>query len=148
MCRQCHQHLKKMTVWCCGCTRYRQSLLTMLVYVIVHIFTYLYFNQHIEGSCNPLSHTAAVYCMLIICVYFCRLTLGKPLGEGCFGQVVMAEAVGIDKDRPKESVTVAVKMLKGKLLWFSLLCGGTQGHIPDLEVKSEALTVLLPLSVI
>lgn len=43
-----------------------------------------------------------------------RLTLGKPLGEGCFGQVVMAEAVGIDKDRPKEAVTVAVKMLKGK----------------------------------
>lgn len=44
----------------------------------------------------------------------CRLTLGKPLGEGCFGQVVMAEALGIDKDKPKEAVTVAVKMLKGK----------------------------------
>ncbi|XP_075468178.1 fibroblast growth factor receptor 2 isoform X3 [Ascaphus truei] len=42
-----------------------------------------------------------------------KMTLGKPLGEGCFGQVVMAEALGIDKDRPKESVTVAVKMLKG-----------------------------------
>uniref|UniRef100_A0A674ARA5 Fibroblast growth factor receptor n=1 Tax=Salmo trutta TaxID=8032 RepID=A0A674ARA5_SALTR len=41
-----------------------------------------------------------------------RLTLGKPLGEGCFGQVVMAEALGIDKDKPKEAVTVAVKMLK------------------------------------
>jgi len=26
----------------------------------------------------------------------------------------MAEAVGIDKDRPKDAVTVAVKMLKGK----------------------------------
>lgn len=26
----------------------------------------------------------------------------------------MAEAVGIDKDRPKEAVTVAVKMLKGE----------------------------------
>lgn len=48
-------------------------------------------------------------------VYIPRLTLGKPLGEGCFGQVVMAEAVGIDKDRPKEAVTVAVKMLKGNL---------------------------------
>lgn len=46
----------------------------------------------------------------------CRLTLGKPLGEGCFGQVVMAEALGIDKDKPKEAVTVAVKMLKGKYL--------------------------------
>uniref|UniRef100_A0A8C0CYV2 Fibroblast growth factor receptor n=1 Tax=Balaenoptera musculus TaxID=9771 RepID=A0A8C0CYV2_BALMU len=41
-----------------------------------------------------------------------RLTLGKPLGEGCFGQVVMAEAIGIDKDRAAKPVTVAVKMLK------------------------------------
>uniref|UniRef100_A0AAQ6A0F2 Fibroblast growth factor receptor n=1 Tax=Amphiprion ocellaris TaxID=80972 RepID=A0AAQ6A0F2_AMPOC len=41
-----------------------------------------------------------------------RLTLGKPLGEGCFGQVVMAEAVGIDKEKPNKSLTVAVKMLK------------------------------------
>ncbi|XP_075050266.1 fibroblast growth factor receptor 3 isoform X4 [Mixophyes fleayi] len=41
-----------------------------------------------------------------------RLTLGKPLGEGCFGQVVMAEAIGIDKDKPNKSLTVAVKMLK------------------------------------
>eukprot|EP00061_Rhincodon_typus_P018997 g48415.t1 len=44
-----------------------------------------------------------------------KLTLGKPLGEGCFGQVVMAEAVGVDKDKPKEPITVAVKMLKGPL---------------------------------
>lgn len=50
----------------------------------------------------------------------CRLTLGKPLGEGCFGQVVMAEALGIDKDKPKEAVTVAVKMLKGE--WVSHCC--------------------------
>ncbi|XP_024907614.1 fibroblast growth factor receptor 3 [Pteropus alecto] len=41
-----------------------------------------------------------------------RLTLGKPLGEGCFGQVVMAEAIGIDKDRATKPITVAVKMLK------------------------------------
>ncbi|XP_072850925.2 fibroblast growth factor receptor 3 isoform X2 [Pogona vitticeps] len=41
-----------------------------------------------------------------------RLTLGKPLGEGCFGQVVMAEAMGIDKEKPNKPVTVAVKMLK------------------------------------
>jgi hypothetical protein len=27
----------------------------------------------------------------------------------------MAEALGIDKDKPKEAVTVAVKMLKGKV---------------------------------
>ncbi|XP_069779861.1 fibroblast growth factor receptor 3-like isoform X3 [Narcine bancroftii] len=41
-----------------------------------------------------------------------RLTLGKPLGEGCFGQVVMAEAIGIEKDKVNKPVTVAVKMLK------------------------------------
>uniref|UniRef100_A0A8C9FMT4 Fibroblast growth factor receptor 3 n=1 Tax=Pavo cristatus TaxID=9049 RepID=A0A8C9FMT4_PAVCR len=41
-----------------------------------------------------------------------RLTLGKPLGEGCFGQVVMAEAIGIDKDKPNKAIIVAVKMLK------------------------------------
>ncbi|XP_036373125.1 fibroblast growth factor receptor 3 isoform X2 [Megalops cyprinoides] len=41
-----------------------------------------------------------------------RLTLGKPLGEGCFGQVVMAEAIGIDKDKLNKPLTVAVKMLK------------------------------------
>ncbi|XP_032806265.1 fibroblast growth factor receptor 2-like isoform X3 [Petromyzon marinus] len=40
------------------------------------------------------------------------LTLGKPLGEGCFGQVVMAEALGIDKEKPNRSLRVAVKMLK------------------------------------
>lgn len=58
-------------------------------------------------------------------MFVCRLTLGKPLGEGCFGQVVMAEALGIDKDKPKEAVTVAVKMLKGKkthLNAFNSLC--------------------------
>lgn len=35
----------------------------------------------------------------------------------------MAEALGIDKDKPKEAVTVAVKMLKGKyplgVLWHA-----------------------------
>ncbi|XP_059821558.1 fibroblast growth factor receptor 3 isoform X2 [Hypanus sabinus] len=41
-----------------------------------------------------------------------RLTLGKPLGEGCFGQVVMAEAIGIEKDKANKPATVAVKMLK------------------------------------
>lgn len=43
-----------------------------------------------------------------------RLTLGKPLGEGCFGQVVLAEAIGIDKNKPTRLTKVAVKMLKGK----------------------------------
>uniref|UniRef100_A0A3B3ZDB8 Fibroblast growth factor receptor n=1 Tax=Periophthalmus magnuspinnatus TaxID=409849 RepID=A0A3B3ZDB8_9GOBI len=41
-----------------------------------------------------------------------KLSLGKPLGEGCFGQVVLAEAVGIDKNKPTRVTKVAVKMLK------------------------------------
>lgn len=52
--------------------------------------------------------------VLIVSASATRLTLGKPLGEGCFGQVVMAEAIGIDKDRAAKPVTVAVKMLKGE----------------------------------
>lgn len=43
-----------------------------------------------------------------------RLVLGKPLGEGCFGQVVRAEAVGMDTSQPDQTSTVAVKMLKGR----------------------------------
>ena len=43
--------------------------------------------------------------------------LGKPLGEGCFGQVVRAEAFGMDPARPDQASTVAVKMLKGE--WWS-----------------------------
>ncbi|XP_069892599.1 fibroblast growth factor receptor 4 isoform X1 [Dipodomys merriami] len=41
-----------------------------------------------------------------------RLVLGKPLGEGCFGQVVGAEAFGMDPTQPDKTSTVAVKMLK------------------------------------
>ncbi|EHB11361.1 Fibroblast growth factor receptor 4 [Heterocephalus glaber] len=41
-----------------------------------------------------------------------RLVLGKPLGEGCFGQVVRAEAFGMDPTQPDQTSTVAVKMLK------------------------------------
>uniref|UniRef100_A0A8C0KCQ8 Fibroblast growth factor receptor n=1 Tax=Canis lupus dingo TaxID=286419 RepID=A0A8C0KCQ8_CANLU len=40
------------------------------------------------------------------------LVLGKPLGEGCFGQVVRAEAFGMDPTQPDQASTVAVKMLK------------------------------------
>lgn len=49
-----------------------------------------------------------------------RLVLGKPLGEGCFGQVVMGEAIGLDKDKPNRVTKVAVKMLKCKWVfeWF------------------------------
>jgi len=37
----------------------------------------------------------------------------------------MAEALGIDKDKPKEAVTVAVKMLKSKSLWISFYMSKT-----------------------
>ncbi|XP_075113602.1 fibroblast growth factor receptor 2 isoform X4 [Leptodactylus fuscus] len=62
-----------------------------------------------------------------------KLTLGKPLGEGCFGQVVMAEALGIDKDRPKESVTVAVKMLKDD---------ATEKDLTDLVSEMEMMKMI------
>lgn len=56
-----------------------------------------------------------------------RLVLGKPLGEGCFGQVVRAEAYGIDRDQPDRAVTVAVKMLKGN---------SSPASVPGAEVAS------------
>ncbi|XP_053548622.1 fibroblast growth factor receptor 2 isoform X2 [Bombina bombina] len=62
-----------------------------------------------------------------------KLTLGKRLGEGCFGQVVMAEALGIDKDRPKESVTVAVKMLKDD---------ATEKDLSDLVSEMEMMKMI------
>lgn len=40
------------------------------------------------------------------------LIVGKPLGRGAFGQVIEADAFGIDKTATCK--TVAVKMLKGK----------------------------------
>ncbi|XP_061914599.1 fibroblast growth factor receptor 2 isoform X1 [Entelurus aequoreus] len=62
-----------------------------------------------------------------------RLTLGKPLGEGCFGQVVMAEALGIDKDKPKEALTVAVKMLKDD---------ATEKDLSDLVSEMEMMKMI------
>uniref|UniRef100_A0A8C5R886 Fibroblast growth factor receptor n=1 Tax=Leptobrachium leishanense TaxID=445787 RepID=A0A8C5R886_9ANUR len=62
-----------------------------------------------------------------------KMTLGKPLGEGCFGQVVMAEALGIDKDRPKESVTVALKMLKDD---------ATEKDLADLVSEMEMMKMI------
>nr|XP_012418164.1 PREDICTED: fibroblast growth factor receptor 4 isoform X4 [Odobenus rosmarus divergens] len=53
-----------------------------------------------------VSPPAALPCSLAL------LVLGKPLGEGCFGQVVRAEAFGMDPARPDQASTVAVKMLK------------------------------------
>jgi fibroblast growth factor receptor 3 len=61
------------------------------------------------------------------------LTLGKPLGEGCFGQVVMAEAIGIDKDRAAKPVTVAVKMLKDD---------ATDKDLSDLVPEMEMMKII------
>ncbi|KAE8614913.1 hypothetical protein XENTR_v10008347 [Xenopus tropicalis] len=62
-----------------------------------------------------------------------RLVLGKPLGEGCFGQVVRAEGYGIDKERPEKPVTVAVKMLKDN---------GTDKDLSDLISEMELMKVI------
>lgn len=40
-----------------------------------------------------------------------RLRLGRTLGQGAFGRVVKAEAIGLENEN--SSTTVAVKMLKG-----------------------------------
>ncbi|KAK7139979.1 hypothetical protein R3I94_012563 [Phoxinus phoxinus] len=62
-----------------------------------------------------------------------RLTLGKPLGEGCFGQVVMAEAIGVDKEKPNKPLTVAVKMLKDD---------GTDKDLSDLVSEMEMMKMI------
>lgn len=66
-----------------------------------------------------ISYTTAIFSLCLS-----SLTLGKPLGEGCFGQVVRAEAYGINKDGPNQATTVAVKMLKGRrqITWTEKYC--------------------------
>lgn len=44
--------------------------------------------------------------------------LGKTLGAGAFGKVVEATAYGLFKS--DAAMTVAVKMLKSKLLWYTI----------------------------
>uniref|UniRef100_A0A8C9U5L0 Fibroblast growth factor receptor n=1 Tax=Scleropages formosus TaxID=113540 RepID=A0A8C9U5L0_SCLFO len=61
------------------------------------------------------------------------LTLGKLLGEGCFGQVVKAEACGINKDNPDQTSTVAVKMLKDN---------ATDKDLADLISEMELMKVM------
>uniref|UniRef100_A0A7N5ZVW1 Fibroblast growth factor receptor n=1 Tax=Anabas testudineus TaxID=64144 RepID=A0A7N5ZVW1_ANATE len=61
------------------------------------------------------------------------LTLGKPLGEGCFGQVVRAEAYSINKDCPDQATTVAVKMLKDD---------ATDKDLADLISEMELMKVM------
>ncbi|XP_069557095.1 fibroblast growth factor receptor 1b isoform X2 [Brachyistius frenatus] len=62
-----------------------------------------------------------------------RLTLGKPLGEGCFGQVVLAEAVGIDRNKPTRLTKVAVKMLKAD---------ATEKDLSDLISEMEMMKMI------
>uniref|UniRef100_A0AAQ5ZKH4 Fibroblast growth factor receptor n=1 Tax=Amphiprion ocellaris TaxID=80972 RepID=A0AAQ5ZKH4_AMPOC len=62
-----------------------------------------------------------------------RLTLGKPLGEGCFGQVVLAEAIGIDKNKPTRLTKVAVKMLKAD---------ATEKDLSDLISEMEMMKMI------
>ncbi|XP_073730613.1 fibroblast growth factor receptor 1-A [Misgurnus anguillicaudatus] len=62
-----------------------------------------------------------------------RLVLGKPLGEGCFGQVVMGEAIGLDKDKPNRVIKVAVKMLKSD---------ATEKDLSDLISEMEMMKMI------
>ncbi|XP_028850975.1 fibroblast growth factor receptor 1-A isoform X4 [Denticeps clupeoides] len=62
-----------------------------------------------------------------------RLVLGKPLGEGCFGQVVMGEAIGLDKDKPNRVTKVAVKMLKSD---------ATEKDLSDLISEMEMMKII------
>uniref|UniRef100_A0A669D8C9 Fibroblast growth factor receptor n=1 Tax=Oreochromis niloticus TaxID=8128 RepID=A0A669D8C9_ORENI len=62
-----------------------------------------------------------------------RLVLGKPLGEGCFGQVVMGEAVGLDKEKPNRVTKVAVKMLKAD---------ATEKDLSDLISEMEMMKII------
>ncbi|XP_075300777.1 fibroblast growth factor receptor 1 isoform X5 [Opisthocomus hoazin] len=62
-----------------------------------------------------------------------RLILGKPLGEGCFGQVVLAEAIGLDKEKPNRVTKVAVKMLKSD---------ATEKDLSDLISEMEMMKMI------
>ncbi|XP_061436945.1 fibroblast growth factor receptor 3-like [Lethenteron reissneri] len=59
-----------------------------------------------------------------------RLTLGEQLGEGCFGRVLLAEALGMEPSRRHRSVRVAVKMLKAH---------ATEAETHDLHAELETL---------
>uniref|UniRef100_A0A8C6Q3J8 Fibroblast growth factor receptor n=1 Tax=Nothobranchius furzeri TaxID=105023 RepID=A0A8C6Q3J8_NOTFU len=62
-----------------------------------------------------------------------KLVLGKPLGEGCFGQVVMGEALGMDKEKPNRVTKVAVKMLKSD---------ATEKDLSDLISEMEMMKII------
>ncbi|EQB78228.1 fibroblast growth factor receptor 4 [Camelus ferus] len=70
-----------------------------------------------------------------------RLVLGKPLGEGCFGQVVCAEAFGMDPSRPDQASTVAVKMLKVTLAVI-LADNASDKDLADLVSEMEVMKLI------
>lgn len=66
-----------------------------------------------------------------------RLTLGKPLGEGCFGQVVMQRPLASTRTELPSLVTVAVKMLKGDGwvgMWRGGLCQAGRPSLTQLPI--------------
>uniref|UniRef100_A0A8C7I7T3 Fibroblast growth factor receptor n=1 Tax=Oncorhynchus kisutch TaxID=8019 RepID=A0A8C7I7T3_ONCKI len=56
-----------------------------------------------------------------------------PLGEGCFGQVVLAEAAGLDREKPSRLTKVAVKMLKAD---------ATEKDLSDLIAEMEMMKMI------
>uniref|UniRef100_A0A8C7ZYZ7 Fibroblast growth factor receptor n=1 Tax=Oryzias sinensis TaxID=183150 RepID=A0A8C7ZYZ7_9TELE len=62
-----------------------------------------------------------------------KLVLGKPLGEGCFGQVMMGEVLGLDKEKPNRMTNVAVKMLKSD---------ATEKDLSDLISEMEMMKII------
>lgn len=85
--------------------------------------TFLHANHYLDSRNFLIIIHFVSFVLLIAFFLLCRLVLGKPLGEGCFGQVVMGEALGLDKEKPNRVTKVAVKMLKCKLAVPSQSCG-------------------------
>uniref|UniRef100_A0A4W5PJJ7 receptor protein-tyrosine kinase n=1 Tax=Hucho hucho TaxID=62062 RepID=A0A4W5PJJ7_9TELE len=56
-----------------------------------------------------------------------------PLGEGCFGQVLLAEAAGLDREKPSRLTKVAVKMLKAD---------ATEKDLNDLIAEMEMMKMI------
>lgn len=73
------------------------------IFMLVGVFEYEFF----EDFCWEL--------------FWDRLVLGKFLGEGCFGQVVLVEVIGLDKDKFNCVIKVVVKMLKLDVIEKDLL---------------------------
>jgi serine/threonine protein kinase len=82
-----------------------------------------YFDIH--NLCSKVD-----YLLNIIRCFF-RLTLGKPLGEGAFGQVVRGDAQDIGGKNGR--ITVAVKMLKED---------ATDRELADLIQEMEVMKII------